>query len=52
MAYMRLSQIKSAVQNLSVRERIALREFLDEFKDFEELGTVVEEFRAASPTAD
>jgi hypothetical protein len=52
MAYQSLNQIKSAVQHLSPRERIALREYLEEFKDFEEAGKVIKEFRAAAPTSD
>lgn len=47
-----LNQIKTAVRNLSPRERIALREYLEEFKDFEELNNVVAEFRSMLPTAD
>ena len=52
MAYQNLSQVKSAVRNLSPRERVALREYLEEFKDFEDLNAVVSELRTNSPTAD
>ena len=52
MANQDLDQLKVAVENLSPRERIALHEYLEEFKEFEELDKVVAEFRAKSPTAD
>ncbi len=45
-------QLKTAVQNLNSRERIALREYLDEFKDYEELDHLITDFRAANPIPD
>ncbi len=52
METMSLNQLKTVVQNLSPNERIALREYLDEFTDYGELDRLISEFRAANPTAD
>ena len=45
-------QLKSVVQRLNPRERVALREYLDEFKDYDEVNHLVTDFRAANPVAD
>ncbi len=52
MESMSFNQLKAVVRNLSPGERIALREYLDEFTDYAELDRVISDFRAANPTAD